>query len=265
MSDAVSSRFADARSLPAPNGVEKLVTFYRGAVAFTLMTLNGICAVLITGCTLGFGRRVSAEWVSPFFCRLILRLIGIRYEVVNPPASSDPVLYFFNHNSFLDTFLVPALGLPRTRLIIARWTKKILPLYLCNLGIGTFFVPAQKEHEARVAFFKRVAAHLRSSQDSILCSPEGVHAFRHYIAPFNRGVFHLALESRRPIQPVFFEIPVASNPFEGYRFRSGRVRIHYLTRIETQHWTLENLDRHIAETRQIFLNEFEFRFGRAAT
>lgn len=257
-------RIADGRSLPAPNLAEQLVTLYRGTVAFSLMTLNGLLAILITGLTLGYGRRVSAEVVSPFFCRLILRLIGIRYEVESRPTTSEPVLYFFNHNSFLDTFIVPALGLPRTRMIIAKWTRKILPLYLCNLGIGTFFIPAQNDHEERVDFFKGIAAHLRGSQDSILCSPEGVHPFRHYIAPFNRGVFHLAIESGRPIQPIFFDIPVETNPFQGYRFRAGRVRIHFLPRIETRDWKLESLERHIAETREAFLNEFEKRHGGAS-
>ena len=173
------------------------------------------------------------------------------------------VLYIFNHNSYLDIFLMPCIGLKNTRTVISKRTRKILPLYLCNLGIGSLFIPYKDEPLERESFFKDLGERFRMQDESIFASPEGVHRFQHSISKFNDGIFRAASVARIPICPIFFEIPIASNPLESYFFRSGRVKIRVLPLIETTSWSEETLTANIKDSRNVFVSEFNEVYGEA--
>ena len=75
--------------------------------------------------------------------------MGIKLQT--PPISAfprDQVFYTFNHNSYLDTLIITALGLPNNRFLLSEKTLKILPLTLSALGIGTLYIPLKKAKES---------------------------------------------------------------------------------------------------------------------
>lgn len=239
-----------------------VIGIYRLFICYLGMILLGGLHLFLFALSLGNLRRFNAEAVSPVFCRCMLFLIGIKVEIQGTEnISSTKTIYMFNHNSFLDIFILPLLKLPKTRIIISKRTKKIIPLYMSNIGLGSFFLPFKDEPKNRVEFFKNLSVWLLENDESIICAPEGVHTFRHGIAKFNRGVFHLALVSHSSITPIFLRIPKESNPLESYFFSQGKVVVSVLPSIETSNWKFESLETHIKAVRSVFVDKFNREFG----
>lgn len=233
---------------------------YRKLIGFGGLTVMGILTSFIRYISFGKGLEFNRKVMAPVLCRLSLLLLGVRVKNLVKPVNEN-VIYFFNHNSFLDLFIVPLLGLTNTRFIISEAVKSILPLHLCNLGIDVLYIPTQEDKDRRKDFFRRVTKDLKENRYSIICSPEGQHEFKHHIAPFNKGVFHMALSSKVSIQTLFFEIPKEANPLESLDMRACEVIIHSKELIKTRDWKEESLDEHKKEMRQKFLTYYFQTYG----
>ena len=233
-----------------------VLRYYRMAVAYGGMTALGLTVATLRYASFGLLISFNRGVLVPAVCRLLLRLCGVRVDSrLLQKAWGGPRCYVFNHNSYLDLFLVPLLGLPRTRAIITEGVKKTVPLHLCNLGIHVLYIPDSHKTAERIAFFRAVSADLRSGRYSVVCSPEGRHDFLRRIAPFNRGVFHMAMAADVEIEMIFFDIPEAIDPLESFDMRRGTVTLRSLGRVNTSEWTEDELPRHIAEVRRRYIDE----------
>jgi 1-acyl-sn-glycerol-3-phosphate acyltransferase len=235
-----------------------LMRWYRKCIANGGMTVLGILTLIIRYASFGYGVAFNRRVVAPALSRLFLLLCGVRVRVQFKVAAGEgPSCYFFNHNSNLDIFLIPILGLPNTRAIITEGVKSILPLHLCNLGIDVLYIPDSHKTQERIAFFEAVSADLRAGKYSVICSPEGRHEFTRGIAAMNRGVFHMAMAGECPVHLLYFDIPKQTDPLEGVDLHSGKVTLRSLGKVATQAWTRDNLLEQIALVRERFLTEFE--------
>ncbi len=233
------------------------IAVYRGLTTYLLMILCGLTCFALYVISFGLLRSIIAEHVFPLFCRSILFLIGIKVVKPSKAALPDkPVVYMFNHNSFLDIFIVPTLGLKNTRFIISKRTKKILPLYLCNLAAGALFIPFKNESAERLKFFENTEEQLLKNDFSIICAPEGVHRFNNKINNFNKGVFHMATIGKRPICPLYFHIPKESNPLEGYSYMAGTVTVELMPLVDTSMWRAEDVKTNTENVRTLFQQKF---------
>ena len=218
---------------------------------------TGALALFLRLISLGKLTDFNRQYLVAYSSRLVLRLMGIKLQV--PPISAfpkDQVFYTFNHNSYLDTLIITALGLPNNRFLLSEKTLKIVPLTLSALGIGTLYIPQKKAGERRLKFFRKLHHRAQKEKFSVFGSSEGPHDFIHGIAPFNKGVYHFAVSSKLDIVPVYFHIPQESNPMTDFRFKKGTVQVEVLPRISTADWQLENLPEHVAQMRQLFVNKF---------
>jgi 1-acyl-sn-glycerol-3-phosphate acyltransferase len=239
-----------------------LVALYRGGICLGGLLLNGMICYAFYIISNGKMAQFNYDYISPFFCRIILRLIGVK--VIFPKRSEYPkeqMIYTFNHNSYLDIFIIPAMRIPNCRYIISDGTKSVRPLYLSNLANGAIFIPLQRFKKARVEFFKKMVLDLKQYKYSLFCSAEGTHDFKHWISKFNRGIFHMAMEAKLPICPIFFNMAKENNPFQSFHFKNGTIKLEILPVIETKEWTLEQLDQEIANVRNVFVQKFNVTHG----
>ena len=70
----------------------------------------------------------------------------------------------------------------------------------------------------------------------------------HGIAPFNRGIYRMALEANLPIVPLFINVPNEGN--------NRTLGIELLEEISTKDWDIPNLDKHINDVRNVFVKRF---------
>ncbi len=238
--------------------MKNIIAIYRGLVGYLGMTILGSLGILLNLITFGHTYNFNRTFLAPTFCRTILYLCGIKVEN-KIEIEHQGAVYFFNHNSFLDIFIIPTLGFKNTRFLISEKTKKILPLYLCNVALGAIFVPLKTDEDRRKQFFLQMEEWLEHNPESIVCSPEGTHTFKDEIAEFNSEVFIMSAKSQRKVCLLYFDIPKKTNPFESYYFESGTVKVHSLTLLETDNWNPVDIQPTVQAVRRIYIEEHRHR------
>ena len=222
------------------------------AVGFTLFsiaaTLSGFAYLITTGRSVNFCR----HYIIRPLVRLALAVHGIRLEVDVDLWQQRPAFFMFNHHSNLDIFLIAALDLPPSRSFFSTEMPKHGPMMLAAHAIGAFLIAPQHRHNSRVQCFKRAETVLRHTGESIIASPEGARYIDREIGPFNKGVFHLALQLQYPIIPLLFEIPPEANAKMSYFFKPANVRIRALKTIETLNLDESDIAALRDGTRQVY-------------
>ncbi|HJR57952.1 MAG TPA: lysophospholipid acyltransferase family protein [Vicinamibacterales bacterium] len=228
------------------------------AGASALLLTVGAAAMLPIGGVTFFRARRLYSWMARRLSLGILALHGIRIHVHAPqPFPRSQTIYVSNHTSTLDLFVLVALGLPNCRFFLSGFLRKVVPLGVIAWMMGTFFTVPQDRPAERTRIFKRAAATLRRTRESVYLSPEGGRVVSGEIGHFNKGSFHLATDLRLPIVPMYFHIPKAMDPGRGYRARAGTVHVHVLPPIDTSTWTEEDLPANTARVRDLFVRIHE--------
>ncbi len=227
------------------------------AASTGLVTAAALGAALAAGAT-GFRDRAPAGRVASACARALLRVWGVRLQVVGGPwptvagVGGRQVVWISNHTNALDVFVVCALGLPRTRYLLSRWLRVVVPLWALGEVIGIFWTPPQALRARRVALFRRVTRELRRSGESVFLTPEGARIRTGRIGPFNKGAFHLAVALRAPIVPLYVETPPATDPGMGLDVGAGVVRVHVGAPIDTGGWRLEEVAQRRDEVQALY-------------
>jgi 1-acyl-sn-glycerol-3-phosphate acyltransferase len=234
-----------------------LITIFRWIAALIIISITGSFALIVVLISFGTLRNLCATFIIKPSSRFVLWALGFRGFY--PPLHKFPkhqVLYTFNHNAEQDIFLLTALGLQNTRFILSEKTWIYIPLVISALASGTFYIPQKKHSKRRAQFFKKTTKFIKKTNYSIAASSEGVHSHFHGIAPFNRGIYEMALEANIPIVPLFINVPEENNMTAHKYAKNGLLGIELLAEISTKDWKIEELDRHINDVRTIFVNRF---------
>ncbi len=228
---------------------------------FTVMTIGSVVTLLIAVVTLFQARDFYASQIIAPTARLALWIGGVKFVVHDKQyLGSTQTVYIANHASTLDVFLLTAMRLPNTRFFLSGHLRKTFPpLGLLGYLAGVFWTVPQNFPLRRVEIFKRAERVLRKTGESVFLSPEGNKGRIGYIAPFNKGAFHLATNLSAPIVPIYFAIPTEMNPGWGYNFKPGVVHIYVQPPVPTKDWKLEDLDANREMMHRAFL-ELQIRY-----
>lgn len=207
--------------------------------------------------TLFRARRLYAR-VACRASRAILALYGVRIRVHQvAPFPTTQTVYVSNHVSTLDLFILVALGLPNCRFFLSGFLRNVIPLGIVATMMGTFFTVPQDRPAERKGIFKRAAAVLRRTRESVYLSPEGGRITTGLIGPFNKGAFHLATTLGAPIVPMYFHIPAEIDPGLGYDAKPGTAHVYVLPSIDTSGWTEEGVLANTDTVRAMFVRVHE--------
>ena len=235
------------------------------ALSALLLTLTAAAMLPIGAVTLFRARRLYSR-IARVLCLAILGIHGVQIRLyADRPFPPSQAVYISNHTSTLDMFVLVALGFPNCRFFLSGFLRKILPLGVIASMMGTFFTVPQDRPEQRRRIFRRAAATLRRTGESVYLSPEGGRITTGEIGHFNKGAFHLATDLRVPIVPLYFAIPGEIDPGLGYDAKPGIVSVHMLPEIDTSNWTEENLPANRDRVRDLFVRVHEeMRCARSA-
>lgn len=237
---------------------KKINYIYHFSIGLLLLTIMGITALSLRILSFGLLTDFNRKYVVPMFSKLILDSLGITLEnKVRLKKPDRPHFYTFNHNSHLDAFILMCLGLTNTRFLMSEKVRHYIPATLAALSIGVLYIPTKENKERRLNFFIRLAERIKKEKVSIAGSSEGTGGEFNTINQFNRGVYHMALVCQMPIVAIYIHTPVESNPSTDFRpIKKGTVRMELIDIIETKDWKLENLDSHINEVRNMYVEKF---------
>jgi 1-acyl-sn-glycerol-3-phosphate acyltransferase len=230
------------------NMYKALIVTYRWVVALGAMLIVGGVCLLIVILSFGLLRNFCNRYIFSHTSRFLLRLVGFNYK--------KQVLYTINHNSYLDTFILTAVGIPDSRFFLSEKTFIYIPMVIAAKAFGTWYIPQKKHAKRRLNFFIRKTAVLKKTNYSVIASAEGVHYHKHGISPFNKGIFHMALEVGMPIVPLFIYVPEEANPYEGQYSKTGTIKLIILDEIDNSNWKLETIGEEIARVRKVYVDKF---------
>lgn len=219
------------------------------------MTIAGSFALALRIVSLGALTNFNRKYFIAKSCEFILWSIGINVvNRVKQPLTEKPYFITFNHNSFLDGFVLMSMGFPNTRVVMSYRMIYYIPATLISLSIGVLYIPQKEYPKSRLNFFKRLEKRLKKENTGFIGSSEGVHEYTNEINEFNRGVYHTAMLCALPVFALYIYTPEASNPMAKFKpFKRGTIFIDLIDIIETKNWTLENLDFHIEEVRSKYI------------
>jgi len=222
---------------------------YLGTAGGLLGTNVGLAAGLAYGWLTGDRRRgvnAGIELSTDFG----LALAGVKVNVVGEENlwKARPAVFIANHQSTLDVLVLGKL----LRRDFTAVTKKEARLDPRMIVIGAVLDPVwidRSDLTKAKATLDGVAERLRAGT-SILILPEGTRMPTPSLGRFKKGAFHIAMQAGVPIVPI-----VLRNTGELAWRRSmvvnpGTVDVAVLDPVSTGDWTLDDLDRHVAEVRQ---------------
>ena len=218
-----------------------------------LICMAALALIPIAMITLFRARRLYNQ-VATQSARAILQIWGIRVVIhMEHPFPAGQTIFISNHSSTLDSFVLPALGLPNTRFFLTGALRKWVPFGIITYLMGTFFTVPQNRRAERVRFFPRSERTLRRTRESAYLSPEGGRIATGEIGHFNKGAFHLATSLKAPIVPLYFQIPPEIDPGRGFNAKPGTMHVYVKPPIDTRNWRIEELEQNKEHVREMFV------------
>jgi lysophosphatidate acyltransferase len=182
--------------------------------------------------------------------RWVFAVVGLSFELRGPSLDTlAPAMYVQNHTGTLDLFLamqvcpIPCSGTLK---------KELLRVPFIGLGylLSGHLLIDRKNRDNAIRSMNAISALVQTKRLSTWMLPEGTRSLNGKLLPFKKGFAHLALETGLPIVPIAVH--------EGHQFwprgltvRPGHICAEVLPTISTTHWTLENIEQHIAEVEAV--------------
>ena len=250
---------ADAESWPQANFAmrRKTTLAMRLGTAACYASMAAVFATGFTAFRLGMPRQRALNFVTSVATELGLAAAGIELRITGEENlwKERPAVFIFNHQSPLDLVIGIALMRRNVTGVVKKEVKDML-------GWGQFlkfadaaFVDRENAAKAIEALAPAVEK-LRNGLSLGIC-PEGTRSYSPKLGQFKKGAFHMAMQAGVPIVPVVLRNAGDVMHRDATWMRSGVVDVCALPPISVQHWTRENLDQHIAEVRQRFVDTLQ--------
>lgn len=223
-------------------------------IVFFLMLLMATPVILFL-LLISFGKMSNfvIEQIAPLIVKPVFITAGIDFNVkMHTGEITAPAVFIINHSSTIDVLTILALGLPKVR-FVAKWEFQYNPIFfLLGRLTGQIFIKREKSEEA-IETLQKTYRRIRRQQLSVMMAPEGTRKHPGIIGPFKKGPFRMAMDLGYPIVPIYFEGNRELSSGRSMLSKSGRVTAHIHEAIDTSGWRLENLEEHIIEVRQKYL------------
>ena len=165
-----------------------------------------------------------------------------------------PAVFCFNHQSAADFFIIMKL----IRYDFTGIAKKELertPVGPIFKALGAIYVDRSNKEKAIEAMQPAVEA-LKSGV-SVAIAPEGTRSGSKTLGTFKKGAFHLAMQAGVPIIPIVIKNAYMAMPKGTSLFNPTHIEVVVLDPVDTSLWKIKNINKHIEEVRNLYLNELE--------
>jgi putative phosphoserine phosphatase/1-acylglycerol-3-phosphate O-acyltransferase len=224
-------------------------------------TLRSLAAYGSMGAAFGLGlgvgllnrsRRQALDLTIGVGSDLALSLAGVDIHLVGEPHLTEvrPAVFIFNHQSWID----PLVAFNLLRHDVTGVGRKDAR----NPGLAQFaklanaaLVDRADSGEGRRAM-QPVVDRLAEGY-SIVISPEGTRSPTPRLGPFKKGAFQVAVQAGVPIVPIVLRNSGERLWRGSTVIRPGVLDVAVLAPVPTDGWSVDDLDRHVAEVRDLFV------------
>ncbi|KAH8249019.1 hypothetical protein KR032_005167 [Drosophila birchii] len=195
----------------------------------------------------------------PSWCfRQLCRLMGITMEVrgLENVRKDHGAVVIMNHQSAVDlcvlAYLWPVIG---RATVVSK--KEVLYIPFFGIGAwlwGTLYINRSRKSDSINSLQKEAKA-IQERNCKLLLFPEGTRNTKDTLLPFKKGSFHIALQSKSPIQPVVIS-KYSFMDDEKKTFRPGHALIHILPEVSTEKYGKDDIEQLIGECQSIMQTEY---------
>ena len=122
-------------------------------------------------------------------------------------------------------------------------------------ALGAIYVDRANKEKAISALQPAVDA--LKNGISVVIAPEGTRSGSRALGPFKKGAFHMAMQAGVPIIPVVIKNAYMATQKGSSVLKPTHIEVVVLDPVDTSIWKRKDLDKHIEEVRNLYLNELE--------
>jgi putative phosphoserine phosphatase/1-acylglycerol-3-phosphate O-acyltransferase len=222
----------------------------------TIVGLATIAPAAAEGLLAGVLRRDRREGVDHFIERWLDTLflscgVTLRVEGQQHLWESRPAVFLFNHKNNFD-ILVAAKLVGRDFTSVGKKEAADNPLGAA-LGklVDAVFIDRSDTTSAVEAL--RPVEEAVAKGLSLIISPEGTRSATGEVLPFKKGPFRIAMATGVPVVPMVIRNAEDLGPRDAKAMHAAEIDVRVLAPVPTDDWRLEQLDEHIADVRQQFV------------
>ncbi|AKH69070.1 HAD-superfamily subfamily IB hydrolase, TIGR01490 [Spongiibacter sp. IMCC21906] len=189
------------------------------------------------------------------FTNTICAITGIKIELKGAQYLHDykPRVVIFNHQSQADGLIVMKLLGEHFAAIGKDAFGKRNPLSNAYSYVG--IIPIDRsDGKSAIESMKPLIDAIKKEGRSVAIAPEGTRSTSVLPGPFKKGAFHLALDAGVEILPVVFHNSADVQAKGDLLFHPATVRVEILPPVSTANWQRADLDTHIQDVRQRFID-----------
>ncbi|OUW61958.1 MAG: hypothetical protein CBD58_02490 [bacterium TMED198] len=167
---------------------------------------------------------VKKDWIYPLSSivgRTVLKVLGVRLCVEGSFPSGGPYIIMFNHSSFIDAFIFPAIVEGKYTGVTAKENFHI-PVFSQILRRYNIIPIDRKNIKTAIRSLKKAEKYLNEGFHLGLL-PEGSRSKNGSLRPFKKGGFHLAVHSQKSILPIGINGAFEYKAKLSYKLRPGKV------------------------------------------
>ncbi|MGZ4617637.1 MAG: HAD-IB family hydrolase [Frankiaceae bacterium] len=236
----------------------------RGFGVVPALRTGAVLAALGTSVALGTGvgllnrsRRTAANVGAGVGSDVALALGGVSLSISGEQHlwSHRPAVFMFNHQSSLDMLVLGSL-VRREFTGIAKKDLAHDPRF-APIGYLVDVAYVDRSNTAKAMEALQPAVDKLRHGTSIAIAPEGTRSPTPKLGPFKKGGFHIAMQAGVPIVPVVIRNAGEVMWRNSFWLHSGRVDVAVLEPIPTDGWEAADLDAHVADVRQRFVDTLD--------
>ncbi|MDF1690820.1 MAG: HAD-IB family hydrolase [Zhongshania sp.] len=204
-------------------------------------------------------RKRGRGFMLKHFTDSVCKLIGMDIELINEHYLRDnpASVVIFNHQSNADGFIILKLLRENYAGIGKRAFGKV-PLLSDAYEFAGVIPIDRDDSKSAIASMAPLIEAITKEGRSVAVAPEGTRSSTRKPGPFKKGAFHLALDAKVNIVPVVIHNSLNVQTKGDSLYHSAKVTVEILPPIDTSHWKRAELDTHIADVRQQYLQALGF-------
>ena len=203
-------------------------------------------------------RRDALNFSLSVFADTASALIGLNLKIKGEHHlwSHRPAVFIFNHQSNVDMVIVARL-LRRDITGIGKREIRDMPVIGRVLEASGIVLIDRRNTASAIEAMTPLVDAMRVEGRSVCLSPEGTRAVTPKLAAFKKGAFHLAMQAGVPVVPIVIHNSGDVQPKGDILYHPGTVEVEVLPPVDTSDWTVETINEHVEEVRNMYLRTLD--------
>lgn len=238
-----------------PSTLTKTTSWIKLGLGFSALAIFSVCFIplfipalpsRVTRIRLG---NLYGKIISP----IVMTILGTKMKVLGKEhiLNPRPALYLSNHSSQLDPLVAIAVC-PFGGCGVGKKEILSVPFFGWAYRLSGHLTIDRSNRESAIKSMRELGELVKKMQIGVWIWPEGTRSVDGTLLPFKKGFAHIAIQTGLPIVPIVVRGAHTLWQNKTFIVTSGEFTVEALPAIDTNDWTEENLEAHIASIEAVY-------------